>query len=108
MKIEGKFVDIMCKVNTELRKFVRYENGKKVLYLQLLKALYGCMESALLWYNLYTSTLHGLGFKLNLYDKCTANRNVEGSQQTLCFYVDDNKISRRVNEEVILKIEEHF
>jgi len=89
--IEGKFVDIMCEVNTELKKFVRYENGKKVLILQLLKALYGCMESALLRYNLYISTLHGLGFKLNPYDKCTANRDVEGSQQTLCFYIDDKK-----------------
>ena len=101
----------MCEVNIELKKFVRYENGKKVLYLQLLKALYGCMESVLLWHNLYISTLHSMGFKLNPYDKCTANRDVEGSQQTLCFYVDDNKIfhkNRRVNEEVIKKLEEHF
>ena len=34
-----------------------YENGKKVLYLQILKALYGMIESVLLWYTLYTEVL---------------------------------------------------
>ncbi len=35
VKIEEQFVDIMCEVNIEVKKFVRYENGKKVLSLQL-------------------------------------------------------------------------
>lgn len=75
---------------------------------QLLKACYGCMESALLRY--YTSTLHGLEFKLNPYDKSTTNRDVKRVQQTLRFYSENNNIShksRKVNEEVIRKIEEH-
>ena len=49
LNIEGEFVDIMCEVNSEHKKNVRVENGVKVLHLCLLKALYGCMESALLW-----------------------------------------------------------
>jgi len=48
LKIEGEFVDIMCEVNPEYKDDVRYENGKKVLYLQILRALYGMIESALL------------------------------------------------------------
>ena len=39
------------------------ENGKKVLYLQILRALYGMIESALLWYKFYTEVLHKEGFK---------------------------------------------
>jgi len=46
LKIEGQFVDIMCEVNPEFLPDVRYENGKKLLYVQILKALYGMIESA--------------------------------------------------------------
>ena len=111
LRLEGNFVDIMCDVDPALRKHVIFENGKQALYLQLLKALYGCMESALLWYDLYHSVLLDFGFTVNKYDKCVANRMVNGQQQTICWYVDDNKIShmdRSVNEAVIAKIEERF
>ena len=43
LNIEGEFVDITCEVNPEHKKNVRVENGIKVLYLRLMKALYGCM-----------------------------------------------------------------
>jgi len=48
LKIEGQFVDIINKVNPEYKADVRYENGKKVLYVQILKALYEMIKSALL------------------------------------------------------------
>ena len=111
LKLEGRFVDIMCQVNPDLKKYVRHENGKKVLYLRLLKALYGCIESALLWYLLYTETLVKLGFKLNPYDKCVANQMIQGKQCTITWYVDDNKLSHKdskVVTEIISKIEERF
>ena len=53
LEIEGDFVDIMCEVNPEQKKNVRVENGVKVIDLRLLKALYGCIESAVLWYDIY-------------------------------------------------------
>jgi hypothetical protein len=48
LKLVGEFVDIMCKVNPAYLPYVRYEFGKKVLYLRVLKAIYGMIESALL------------------------------------------------------------
>ena len=51
-KLRNKFVDIMCQVNPEYLPYVRYEGKSKVLYLHVLRALYGCLESALIWYNL--------------------------------------------------------
>ena len=42
----------------------------------------------------------GLGFTLNEYDACVANLEVEGSQCTVCWYVDRNKISHK-NPEVV-------
>jgi hypothetical protein len=43
IKYEGESVDILCKMNPEWAELVVVENGKKVLYSQLLKALYGCV-----------------------------------------------------------------
>ena len=69
LKLEGEFVDIMCSVNGEHKCNVIYEQkGKKrvkVLYMKVLRAIYGGLESALLWYQLYSSTLQTMGFKLN-------------------------------------------
>ena len=76
MKLVGNFVDIMCKVNPEHQENVIYENGKKVLYLEVLQAIYGCIESALRWYELYSETLIKEGFIINPYDKCVANKTI--------------------------------
>ena len=111
MKLRGKFVDIMCNVNPEYKSHVRYEGKCKVLYLRVLRAIYGCLESALLWYSLYSTTLKGMGFKLNPYDLCVANKIIEGTQCTVVFYVDDNKISHKnpkVVHDVINKLKKHF
>ena len=53
LNIEREFVDIMCEGNPEHKKNVHVENVVKVLDLRLLKALYGCLESAILWYDIY-------------------------------------------------------
>ena len=34
-----------------------------------------------------------MGFVLNPYDPCVANRDIEGSQQTVTWHVDDLKVS---------------
>jgi len=110
-KLVGEAVDIMCQVNPKYKKFVVVEHGKKVLYLQLLKALYGCVQSALLWYELFTGTLVDMGFKLNPYDPCVANSQVKGKQCTVAWYVDNNKISHvdaTVVTDVFEKIEAKF
>jgi hypothetical protein len=111
MKITGKEVDLFCELDPSLEDFVEYENGKRVLYVQLDKALYGCVQSALLWYELYSSTLQNMGFELNPYDLCVANAYIQGKQCTICWYVDDNKISHvnpKVVDEIIEKIESKF
>ena len=61
--------------------------------MQLDKALYSCVPSALLWYKLNLTTLQNMGFELNPYDLCVANAIIDGKQCTICWYVDDNKIS---------------
>jgi KUP system potassium uptake protein len=111
LRVEGESVDIMCKVCSDYIPFVTIENGKRVLYLQLLKALYGCVQSALLWYELFTGTLMDMGFTLNPYDPCVANKTINGKQCTIVWYVDDNKISHveyDVVTRIIKRIEKSF
>jgi hypothetical protein len=111
LKMEGESVDILCDVSDEYKKYVCYENGKKVLYLKLEKALYGCVQSALLWYELFSGTLMDMGFELNPYDTCVANMTVDDKQCTIVWYVDDTKISHvddKVVTGVIAKLEEKF
>ena len=57
VKLQGQIVDVLCERKPEYKKFVVEENGKGTMYMQLLKALYGCIKSALLWYELFTGTL---------------------------------------------------
>jgi len=113
MKLRGQFVDIMCDVNPEYKQYVTTEGPKhqKVLYLWVLRAIYGCIQSALLWYDLYVNTLEKLGFAINPYDRCVANKMINGSQCTIVFYVDDNKVSHidpAVNDEILKIMSDHF
>ncbi len=111
MKITGSEVDIFCEMDPSLKRFVTKERNKDVLYVQLDKALYGCVQSALLWYELFSSTLENIGFVLNPYDLCVANAQIEGYQCTIVWYVDDNKISHidpTVIDKVIGKIKRKF
>ncbi len=107
LKLSGDAVDIMCKVNTRYQDFVTQEKGTNVLYLQLLKALYGCIRSALLWYELFSSTLKTIGFELNPYDPCLTNKMINGTQCTIRWYVDDTKISH-LDRDVVSKIIEEI
>ena len=82
-----------------------------MLYLEILQAIYGCIESALWWYKLYSETLCKEGFKINPYDKCVESKIINGKQCTVIWYVDDNKISHDeigVIDGIIYKIEDIF
>jgi hypothetical protein len=68
MKFTGESVDILCKMNPDHTKHVAIEEGTKVLYVRLVTALYGCVKSALSWYELFSGTLKKMGFELNPYD----------------------------------------
>ena len=111
IRLSGEDVDMMCDANPVYANFTTNDNGKKVLFLQLKKALYGCVKSALLWYRLFRDTLQDLGFVLNPYDPCVANANIKGSQCTIVWYVDDNKISHKdpkVVADLVQRIEAKF
>ena len=103
MKITGVLVDLIVEMASEVYgPFVTFENGKKVLYVQVLRALYGMLIAALLWYKQFKSDLEQQGFKFNPYDACVANKQVKGKQHTVRFHVDDlmsSHVDSKVNDE---------
>ena len=94
IKFEGEMVDVLVSINKGLYgPCVCHYNRKTYLYAKANKAIYGCLKSALLFYQLFSGELKKWGFKQNPYDACTFNKLVNGSQLTIVFHVDDCKIS---------------
>ena len=103
MKMNGLLVKLMVKTDPKIcQKYVTIEKGRQVVYLRLQKALYGMMKSALLFYRKLIKELKEMGFEINPYDPCVANKCVDGKQMTVRWHVDDSMISH-VNQYKILK-----
>ena len=76
IKLTGTAVGFLCDANKKYKEFVTLEKGREVIYLKLERALYGCIQSALLLYNTFVTKLEKDGFELNRYDPCVANKQV--------------------------------
>ena len=81
----------MCQINSE---YESYLCDGCTLLLKLKKALYGCVESARLWYETRKGQLESSGFAMNPYDACMFNRKEQdGTQTSLVVHVDDMFVS---------------
>lgn len=86
------------------RQHIIMENGKPVLYAELKKALYGMLQSALKFWQQISSDLISIGYVINEYDWCVANKMVGGKQHTIGWHVDDFLLTHedsKVNDEII-------
>jgi hypothetical protein len=93
------------------KPFVVYEGAVKVLYVELLKALYGTLQAALLFYKKLKKDLESIGFKINPYDPCVANRMENGKQHTVTWHVDDLKSSHedpKINDKFLKWLDEMY
>jgi hypothetical protein len=102
MTIRGRLVELMVKAAPNIyRKYITIDaNNQPILYVKLQKALYGCLRSALLFYEKLVGDLKSEGFELNPYDPCVANKTIKRSQFTLTWHVDDIKMSHKDPKEV--------
>jgi hypothetical protein len=78
MRLDGILSELMVKVAPQLYcKYITMNaKGKPVLYVQLEKAFYGMMKSALLFYQKWVADLTSLGFTIDPYDPCVVNKIV--------------------------------
>eukprot|EP00957_Ditylum_brightwellii_P072747 5529268-Ditylum_brightwellii.AAC.1 len=94
MKIRGILVDVLIQLFPGVYKdYVVYKSKNKVLYMRMLMVLYGMMVSSMIFYKKYRDIIKTIGFILNPYDMCIANRNVNGKQHTITWHVDNIKSS---------------
>jgi histone deacetylase 1/2 len=88
-----------------------YLDDRGRAYVRLKKALYGCIESAKLWYEELKRTLESWGYVANNEDKCVFNKLVNGVQSTLLLHVDDIlclSASAAAHEELLRRATERF
>jgi hypothetical protein len=93
MKFTGASVDMLCNLNPDHKKNEAVQNGVKVLYVRLIKAIDGCVKLALLWYDLFYGHLQEMGFVIHPHNSYVANCIIKGKQCTIACYVYDAKIS---------------
>jgi hypothetical protein len=97
MKITGVLVDFLVEIDVaKYGPYVVFENGVETIYVDLLRALYGKLVAAFLWYQQFKTDLEKVGFKINPCDLRLANRKVNGK-----FLVDalkSNHIDPKVND----------
>ena len=87
MRLDRELSKYTCSINPIYSKYIR-DDG--TLVVRLRKALYGCVQSAKVWYDLLTSQLCTLGYKINEQDNCVLNKYDDGGKQiTIVVHVDD-------------------
>ncbi len=106
MKMVGTLAELMVKMKPKLcRKYVIIKKGCSVLYLRLQKALYGMMKSTLLFYKKLVAELRDMGFEINPYNPCVANKTVNGTQMKVRWHVDDLMISHTCQDDIMAFME---
>ena len=87
MRIDRECASVLCELYSNYSNFVNHDGS---IVVRLKKALYGCIQSAMLWYRELSTFLFSLGFTTNPYDECVFNQNYAGyGQCTVFVYVDD-------------------
>jgi hypothetical protein len=102
IRIRGVLVDVLVDIAPDVYKpYVTTDRkGEKQLIVQCQNAIYGTMTASLLYYRKFRKSLEDIGFEFNPYDPCVANKMVNGKQFTICFHVDDAKLSHFDPKEV--------
>lgn len=106
--IEAEYAVILCEKCPEYRKYLRKDG---CLVVKLNKALYGCIESAKMWYVTLSMILCADGFVVNEYDPCVFNKTSHGKQISLVIYVDDimaSSVSDEAMDELICLMKKSF
>ncbi|MCK7499178.1 MAG: hypothetical protein MZW92_58370 [Comamonadaceae bacterium] len=94
VRFTGKMVDLLMEIDPDMYGPCVTKEGKEtVMYVELLKALYGTVRAARLFWEKLTAKLLEWGFTANPYDSCVMNKSINGTQLTVAWHVDDLKVS---------------
>jgi len=112
VRLEGPLAEMLATVDPGVyTEYLATEKGKSVMYVQLQKALYGTLSASLLFWKDLSGHLLEEGFVANPYDSCVVNKDVNGSQCTVLWHVDDLKLSHvdaEVTEGVLDRLNDRY
>lgn len=91
--------DAFCEADPSYGK-LREKDG--TLVVKLVKALYGCLESAKLFYDLCRAVLISIGFRVSTRDPCVFFKlnSQEELQEIICMHVDDGLVFARSQKQL--------
>ena len=109
LRFEGIMVDQLVEIDPEAYlPYVQVDSkGKKYMYAECLKAIYGTLNAALLFWLKLSGDLKEWGFEPNPYDWCVMNKTINGKQCTILWHVDDLKVSH-VDPDVVTSVLEQI
>ena len=84
---------ILVKIDPSFEKFI---DAKDEITVKLNKALYGCVQSARLWFEMLIAELKSNGYEQNPIDPCVLNKVDNGLQSTVLVHVDDMKVLSQI------------
>ena len=94
VRFTGKMVELLLEFDKDMYgPCVTIEGQQQVMYVELLKALYGTLRAARLFWEKLSGKLIEWGFTMNPYDSCVVNKMMNGKQLTVVWHVDDLKVS---------------
>ena len=85
MLLRGPLAETMVLINPEkYRPYMTHDKKRvPILYVNMNKALYGLLKSALDFYLKLRGELEEKDYVINPYDPCVANKTIDGSQHTV-------------------------
>jgi hypothetical protein len=112
VRVNGKMAELIVEIDPWMYgPHVTQEGTNVVFFVELLKALYGTLRAARLFWEKVSGQLIVWGFVVNPYDRCMVNKIIIGKQCTVAWHVDDLKISHVDNSvvnEVIAMLADTF
>jgi hypothetical protein len=113
IRIRGVLVEWVTKTDPKVySNYVTVDKKvDKLLLVECLNAIYGTMVAGLLYYRKFADSLDQKKFIKNPYDPCVWNKIIDGNQCTICFHVDDCKISHiksSVNDGIIAWLRQEY
>ena len=69
------------------------------------------LDSSLLYYKKFRKDIEEMGYVVNPYNPCVANKKIHGKQHTVCWHVDDLKashVNKTVNDEFLIWLNKKY
>ena len=111
--VQGTLVDVLVEITPSIYgPYVSTDKkGIKTVILRCDNAIYKTMAASLLYYKKICRTIKHLGLKINPYDPYVVKLMIDDNLQTICWNVDDCKIShfdQKVNDKLIKSLKQEY